>query len=80
MANNARVLAQLRQRGDPLAVDDAQRAHAKLLAAIPADIAAHALWFQDLLENGLPMDTTVEAFTSTLTAYVRRFVSVADGR
>jgi hypothetical protein len=79
MLGNARALAQVKRHGLPAQVRQAQRVNARLLGALPRDVAAAQPWFQEFFD-GLPADTTEEAFAGSLADYVRRFVAVAEGR
>jgi hypothetical protein len=78
MVSNARGVAMLKRYATPADVARAEAKNARLLAKLPPDIARAAPWFQALFD-GLPEDTTREAFTAMLVEYVHRFVDVAEG-
>lgn len=78
MVSNAKAITMMKRYATPADVARAEAVNARLLAKLPADIARAAPWFQALFD-GLPEETTSDAFTRMLVDYVHRFVAVADG-
>lgn len=79
MLGNARALAQIKQHGTATQVRAAKRTNAELLTILPPMVAKAQPWFQSFLDD-LSSEVTEEAFTRDLSAYVQRFVAVAEGR
>lgn len=77
MVGNERAIALARLADAPKARELAEQAQERYLARIPPDIAREARWFRNVFAH-LPEDTTREAFTAMLVAYVRRFVATAE--
>jgi len=78
MANNARAIAQLRRMGAGAPTAPARARHERLLARVPADVAAAYPWFEAFLV-ALPEPVTRETYAGLLSSYLERFAQVADG-